>query len=390
MGERMDSGPTSLASATHFEAGPSTESLGPRQETQITGDGGLQFLDTEGQLTGDREITLSSEDQLRLYRAMVLARVADERMLNLQRQGRIGTFPLCSGQEAAACGSTLAMRDADWWVGSFRELGGRLMRGEPIEQQLLYFGGYEEGNVRPSGGRTLPAAVIIASQTLHAVGIAYAMRLKGEKETAVVCFFGDGATSEGDFHEALNFAAVWQVPVVFICLNNQWAISLPRHKQTRSRTIAQKAIAYEMPGILVDGNDPLAMYEATKEALDRARSGKGPTLIEAITYRQKMHTTADDPTRYRSDEEVESWLKRDPIPRMKKFLTAQGAWDDDLQAELDAEVTRTIEEAVKKYETMADAKPDAPFDHVFGTTHPRIEKQRADFLDNMAKEQADG
>jgi pyruvate dehydrogenase E1 component alpha subunit len=386
----MDSGPTSLASATQINAGAGTESLGPGQETQTRGEGGLQLLDAEGHLTGDREITLSAEDQLRLYRAMVLARVVDERMLNLQRQGRIGTFALCSGQEAAACGPTLAMRDADWWVGSFREVGGRLMRGEPIEQQLVYFGGYEEGNAFPGGDRTLPATVIIASQMLHAVGIAYAMRLKGEKETAVVCFFGDGATSEGDFHEALNFAAVWQVPVVFVCLNNQWAISLPRHKQTRSRTIAQKAIAYEMPGIQVDGNDPLAMYEATKEALDRARAGEGPTLIEAITYRQKMHTTADDPTRYRSDEEVESWLKRDPIPRMRKFLTAQGSWDDDRQAELDAEVARTIEEAVKRYEGMADIQPDAPFDHVFGTMHPRIEKQRADFLDNMEREQADG
>ncbi len=311
-------------------------------------------------------------------------------MLNLQRQGRIGTFPLCSGQEAAACGPTLAMRDADWWVGSFRELGGRLMRGEPIEQQFVYFGGHEEGNVFPGGDRTLPAAVIIASQTLHAVGIAYAMRLKGEKDTAVVCFFGDGATSEGDFHEALNFAAVWQVPVVFVCLNNQWAISLPRHKQMRSRTIAQKAVAYEMPGIQVDGNDPLAMYEATKGALDRARAGEGPTLIEAVTYRLRMHTTADDPTRYRSDDEVEPWLKRDPIPRMRKFLTAQGSWNDALQADLDAEVARTIDEAVKKYEGMSDTKPDAPFDHVFGTKHPRIEKQRADFLDNMEREQVDG
>ena len=282
------------------------------------------------------------------------------------------------------------MRDTDWWVGSFRELGGRLMRGEPIDTQLTYYGGFEEGNSFPGGERTLPYTVIIASQMLHAVGIAYAMRLKGEKDTAVVCFFGDGATSEGDFHEALNFASVWQVPVVFICLNNQWAISLPRSKQTHSRTISQKALAYDMPGVQVDGNDPLAMYEVTKEALARGRAGEGPTLIEAVTYRQKMHTTADDPTRYRTDEEVESWLKRDPIPRMRKYLTDKGEWNDELQAELEAEVAATVDAGVKKYEGRAAPKPDAPFDHVFGTTHPRIEKQRAEFLENLEKEQADG
>ena len=366
---------------------------GPSQapETPLgCAEGAVRILDDQGAVVGDREITMSAEERVRLYRAMVLARAVDDRMLKLQRQGRIGTFPLCSGEEAAACSPTLAMRDKDWWVGSFRELGARLMRGEPISQQLTYFGGFEEGNAFEGGERTLPQTIIIASQTLHAVGIAYAMRLKGEKDTAVVCFFGDGATSEGDFHEALNFAAVWQVPVVFVCLNNQWAISLPRSKQTRSRTIAQKAVAYEMPGVQVDGNDPLAMYEVTKEALARARAGEGPTLIEAVTYRQKMHTTADDPTRYRTDEEVESWLKRDPIPRMRKYLTDLGEWNDDLQAELDAEVAATIDAEVKKYEGRGAPKPDAPFDHVFGTPHPRIEKQRAEFLDNLAKEQADG
>ncbi|MFH1418606.1 MAG: pyruvate dehydrogenase (acetyl-transferring) E1 component subunit alpha [Planctomycetota bacterium] len=350
----------------------------------------FEVLDQDGNLRPDREPALASDDLLGLYRAMVLARAVDERMLKLQRQGRIGTFPLSSGQEAAACGPTLAMKKEDWYAGSFRELGGRLMRGDPIENIFLCFGGYEEGNVFPGGERTLPISVIIASQTLHAVGIAYAMRMQGEKETAVVCFFGDGATSEGDFHEALNFAAVWQVPVVFVCLNNQWAISVPRHKQTRSRTIAQKGIAYEIPGVQVDGNDALAMYQVTKEALDRARAGGGPTLIEAITYRLKMHTTADDPSRYRSDEEVAEWERRDPIPRFQKFLVSQGLWNDAQQAELEADVGRKIDEAVAKYESIADLKDDTPFDNVFENPHPRIESQRAEFLSEIEKEKADG
>ncbi len=350
----------------------------------------FEVLDQDGNLKPDREQVLESNDLIKLYRSMVLARAVDERMLKLQRQGRIGTFPLCSGQEAAACGPTLAMRKEDWYAGSFRELGGRLLRGDPIENILLCFGGFEEGNTFPGGERTLPLSVIIASQTLHAVGIAYAMRLRGEKDTAVVCFFGDGATSEGDFHEALNFAAVWQVPVVFVCLNNQWAISLPRHKQTRSRTIAQKGIAYGMPGVQVDGNDALATYQVMKEALDRARSGGGPTLIEAMTYRLKMHTTADDPSRYRSDEEVTAWERRDPIPRLQKFLVSQGIWNDDQQAELDGEIGRKIDEAVAKYERITEMKEDVPFDHVFETPNPRIEAQRAEFLREIEKEKADG
>ncbi|MFH1748487.1 MAG: pyruvate dehydrogenase (acetyl-transferring) E1 component subunit alpha [Planctomycetota bacterium] len=349
----------------------------------------LRILDENGNLDEAREPNLDSEELTRLYRAMVLARVADDRMLKLQRQGRIGTFPPTTGQEAAVCAPVLAMDDNDWFVGAFRELGGRLMRGEPLENALLYYNGYEEGNVFPGGDRTLPISIIIASQALHAVGIAYAMRLRGETDTAVVCFMGDGATSEGDFHEALNFATVWQVPVVFIIQNNGWAISVPRAKQTHSQTLAQKALAYDMPGIQVDGNDALAMYQATKEALDRARAGEGPTLIEAVTYRLRMHTTADDPSKYRSDDELHAWEKRDPLPRFRKYLEAKGIWNEKNQAELEAEVKRQIEDAVKEFEARKDFKPDAPFDHVFGTEHARIEEQRAEFLDNLGKEAGD-
>lgn len=349
----------------------------------------LQILDERGNLDKAAEPDLASEQLIRLYRAMVLARAVDDRLLKMQRQGRIGTFPLCTGQEAAVCGPTLAMTERDWFVGAFRELGGRLMRGEPIENSFLLFAGYEEGNIFPGGDRTLPVSVIVAAQALHAVGIAYAMKVRGETDSAVVCFFGDGATSEGDFHEALNFASVWQAPVVFVCQNNQWAISVPRSKQTRSATLAQKAIAYDIPGIQADGNDALAMYRATKEALDRAHAGQGPTLIEAVTYRLRMHTTSDDPSKYQPAEQLEAWEKRDPLPRFKQYLETKGIWSDDQQAELEAEVKRQIEDAVKAFESRADFRPDAQFDHVFGTKHPRIEEQRAEFLDNLKKESAD-
>jgi TPP-dependent pyruvate/acetoin dehydrogenase alpha subunit len=282
------------------------------------------------------------------------------------------------------------MTEKDWFVGAFRELGGRLMRGEPLENAMLVYNGYEEGNTFSQGERTLPISIIIASQALHAVGIGYAMRLRGETDSAVVCFFGDGATSEGDFHEALNFASVWRAPVVFICQNNHWAISVPRSKQTRSPTLAQKAIAYDMPGIQVDGNDALAMYSATREALDRAHAGQGPTLIEAVTYRLRMHTTADDPTKYQAAEELEAWVKRDPLIRFRKYLDSKGIWNDDHEAGLEAEVKQQIEKAVKAFEAMTSFKPDAPFDHVFGTKHPRIDEQRADFLNNLKQESADG
>ncbi len=345
----------------------------------------LQILDEAGTVDRKLEPKLDDDTLLRLYRAMTHAREGDQRMLKLQRQGRIGTFGPCTGQEASVCGPAFAMHADDWFVGSFRELGGRLVRGESLINTFVFHNGLEEGNVQAPGvTRLLPISIIVAAQTLHAVGIAYAMKLRGES-AAVVTFLGDGGTSEGDFHEALNFASVWQVPVVFICQNNQWAISVPRGKQTHSRTIAQKAVAYDMPGVQVDGNDVLAMYAATKEALDRARAGGGPTLIEAVTYRLMMHTTADDPTKYREDAEVQTWWQRDPLTRFRKYLEARGLWNDDKQALLEEEIKKEIDAAVKEFEARKPVQPDAPFDHVFGTRHAVIEQQRAEFLADVAR-----
>jgi pyruvate dehydrogenase E1 component alpha subunit len=315
---------------------------------------------------------------------MLLAREADQKALKMQRQGRIGTFAPATGQEAASTAPAFAMTDKDWFVGAFRELGGWLARGMPLENFLLFHNGWEEGSVFPEPGRTLPLNIIVGSQTLHAVGLAYAMKLQGEKDAAVVAFFGDGATSQGDFHEALNFASVWQVPVVFICQNNQWAISVPLKKQTQSRTLAQKAIAYDMPGLQVDGNDALAMYRATQQALERARSGGGPTLIEAVTYRLMMHTTADDPTKYRDEEEVKAWWQRDPLTRFRRYLEAQGLLDEARHEALEAAVKAEVEAAVARFEARRDFKLDLPFDHVFAAPHPEIAAQRKAFLAELA------
>jgi pyruvate dehydrogenase E1 component alpha subunit len=349
----------------------------------------LSILDEHGDVDASLEPDLSEAELHRLYRAMFLAREADQRMLKLQRQGRMGTFPLSTGQEAAVCGPTFALRESDWYVGAYRDLGGRLLRGEPLATYMQYWNGFEEGNVCPEAGRTLPTSVIVGAQTLHAVGVAYAMKYR-EEDAAVLTFLGDGGTSQGDFHEAMNFAAVWQAPVVFVCVNNQWAISMPRRKQTWSRTIAQKAVAYDMPGVQVDGNDALATYRAAKEALDRARSGGGPTFIEAVTYRLMMHTTADDPTKYQTEDEVANWWKRDPVPRFRKYLEKKGLWDAARQTALDADVKQEVDATVKTLESAYEYKPDAQFDHVFATPPPRLQEQRAQFLDNLKLESGNG
>ncbi len=348
----------------------------------------LQVLDENG-IPDERLMPeLNDDELLEMYRAMVVAREADQRQLKLQRQGRMGTFGPCTGQEAAVVGPTYAMTKDDWFVGAFREIGGRLMRGVSLVEEYLYWNGYEEGNYTPNAGRTLPNAVIVGGQTLHAVGIAYAMKYRGEK-SAVVTFLGDGATSQGDVHEAMNYASVWQVPVVFVCLNNQWAISTPRGKQTNSRTLAQKAIAYDMPGIQVDGNDVLATYLATHRALSHARAGGGPTFIEAKTYRLMMHTTADDPTKYRPREEEDVWWTRDPLPRFREFLERRELWGAEREESLLAEVRADIDASVKELESRGAPKPDTPFDHVFGTTHEMIEEQRALFFEHRKQEAED-
>jgi pyruvate dehydrogenase E1 component subunit alpha len=338
----------------------------------------LQILDENGKVDKELEPKLSKEKLLEIYRVMMTARRLDERLLKMQRQGRVGTLPVSVGQEAASGAAALAMDDDDWFVGSYREVAGRIARGEELHKPMLIFGGFEEGNVSASVPRMLPPSIILGSQIPHAVGIGYACKLRGEK-TAVMCFNGDGAASEGDWHEGVNFASVWKAPVVFMVQNNHWAISTPLHKQMNSKTIAQRGIAYDIPCMQVDGNDALAVYTAVKMALDRARKGDGPTLIEALTYRMLMHTTADDPKKYRDEAETEEWKKRDPIARFNTYLKGKRLWNDEKDAELEASVKEQVDAAVKYYESFTDFKLDENFNNQFGTVIPSLEEQRAEY-----------
>jgi pyruvate dehydrogenase E1 component alpha subunit len=345
----------------------------------------LQILDAEGQLDSDLEPKLPPDSLRTLYRTMVLARRLDLRMLSLQRQGRMGTFAPSMGQEAAQVGSAFALEPTDWMVPSFREPAAYLLRGLPPKYILLYFMGREEGNAIPAGQRDLPVNIPVASQLPHAVGIALAAKVRGDP-CAVLTYFGDGATSEGDFHEACNFAGVFQLPVVFVCQNNQYAISHPRERQTHARTLAQKAIAYGFEGIQVDGNDLLAVYVATRDALARAKAGKGPTLVECVTYRLSLHTTADDPSKYRSKAEEEEWQKKDPIPRFRDYLKRKELWDEAWQARLEQDIDAEIRQAVEEAEASRDVDPADMFDYVFATTPPLLRAQQEEMRTLLRRE----
>ncbi len=340
----------------------------------------VQILAPDGTADAKLDPGLPADTLLAMYRWMRLARALDERMLKLQRQGRLGTFPPNAGQEAISIPAAMLMRDGDWFVGAFRELGGRLVRGEPLTAVLDYYNGWEEGNVLPDKElRILPTSVVIGCQIEHAAGLAYAAQYKESGEVALA-FIGDGGTSEGGFHEGLNLAGVWRAPLVTIIQNNQWAISIPRSQQTASETLAQKGIAYGMPVVQIDGNDPLAVWVAVGEAIERARRGEGPTLIEAVTYRLMMHTTADDPKKYRTEDEEKRAWELEPLLRTRKYLENKEIWDQDREQALLDEVKARVDAAVAEFETPKERPLDAPFDHVYGTAHPNIEAQRREFL----------
>ena len=294
----------------------------------------FQILDCNGNLVNQKYMpALSSDEVLYYYQKMLYARQVDLKAVSYQRQGRMYTYPPNKGQEAIAIGTGALITDDDWLVPAYRELGAYFMKGATLKDLLLYWGGHEDGAKLPTVKNMLPISVPISSQLLHAVGIAFGLKHQ-QKPGVVFVYFGDGGTSQGDFHEALNFASVWQAPVLFICQNNQYAISLPRHKQTRSESIAIKSLAYGMTGVQVDGNDFLAMYQATGQAYEYAKAGNGPVLIEAVTYRLGAHTTADDPRRYRSEEEELEWVTKDPIIRLRQYLMTQNKWSMEADQEL--------------------------------------------------------
>jgi pyruvate dehydrogenase E1 component alpha subunit len=346
----------------------------------------LSILGEDGQLDVDLEPEIPENLLLKLHQFMVLGRRFDARLLSLQRQGRIGTFPPITGQEAAQLGAVAPLGPTDWMVPSFRETVAELWRGKAMENIIMSSNGFNEAGRIEEDRNDLPVSVPVASQILHAVGLGWAIKYRGKDDVAMT-FFGDGATSEGDFHEGLNFAGVYQVPVVFVCQNNQWAISIPRSKQTRSKTLAQKALAYGIQGIQVDGNDLLAVYTAAKEAVDRARSGNGATLIECVTYRLLMHTTADDPKRYRSEEEVEQWNKRDPLHRFQRYLLSKGLMTEEkikgVETETDEKIQQAVDRAEEQIKSLGD--PLVMFEHAYDQLPPRLQEQKKELAQILAE-----
>lgn len=299
-----------------------------------------------------------------LYRKMVLARTLDRRMLALQRQGRVGTYPMLEGQEAVQIGSALAFEERDFIFPSYREHGVEIARGLPIEAFMAYWRGLPNSGWDIHRYRQNIVTVPIATQLPHAVGYSYVTKLRGE-DTVTGVYFGDGATSEVDFHTGMNFAGVWKTPTVFICSNNLYAISVPYEKQTAAETIAQKAIAYGFEGVRVDGMDPIAVYLATREAVAKARRGDGPTLIEAMTYRYGPHATADDARLYRPAAEEEEWRQRDPIRRLEKFLESRGEWDETAGEKVAMETADLVEAAIAEIEARPLPGRDDTVRHAF-------------------------
>jgi|SRR5690625_2601521 len=370
------------------------DTLTPRPGTRTSEDPDtlVQLLDPEGRRLShsryDRWVSHLGPAELRdLYRDMVLARRFDAEATALQRQGELSLWPPSLGQEAAQVGSGRAMRPQDFVFPSYREHAVAHTRGMDMRKILRVFRGIEHGGWDPAAHNFHLYTFVIGSHTLHATGYAMGAQRDGdvgtgdpERDRAVVAYFGDGATSQGDVHEAMVFAAVNKAPVVFVCQNNQWAISVPASGQT-TVPLARRGVGVGIPSVRVDGNDVLASYAVTAEALDRARSGGGPTFIEAYTYRMGAHTTADDPTRYRTSAEEDYWRERDPIARLRAYLTAQGQADDAFLAEVDAAADE-LGESVREYcRALTPPGPEAMFDHVYGAAHAQVEAERAWFTD---------
>lgn len=338
----------------------------------------LQILDEKGNCNIELEPKIEKKDLIEIYKYMVLARIADEKAFALQREGRIGTYPPLKGHEAVQIGSAFAMNKNDWLFPVYRDMGAMLVMGVPLNLIFLYWMGNEDGCRFPKGANVFPISIPVGSQISLGMGFSWASKLKKEKTVTLVSF-GDGATSEVDFHDGLNFAGVFKTPTVFLCINNQWAISVPRRKQSASKTLAQKAIGYGFNGIQVDGNDILAVYAVVKEAVDKANKGEGPTLIEAVTYRMGDHTTADDASRYRSKKEIEEWTGKDPIKRFKLYLESKQIWNKDFEKEIRKEAAGVVENAVKK----AEAAPSPAIEDLFNYTYAEMPWNVKEGLDEL-------
>jgi 2-oxoisovalerate dehydrogenase E1 component alpha subunit len=341
----------------------------------------LQLIDPAGQ-PGQNPggLTFPEPDVLvGLHRGMVLGRRFDTQATVLAKQGRLAVYPSSRGQDACQVGAALALRGQDWLFPTYRDSVAILTRGVDAAETLALLRGDWHCGYDPYQHRVAPQCTPLATNTLHAVGLAHAATLQAKDQVALV-LLGDGATSEGDAHEALNFAALWKAPVVFLVQNNGYAISVPLAKQTAAPTLAAKGIGYGIPPLLIDGNDAAAVYAAARAGVERAATGGGPTLIEAITYRVEAHTNADDATRYRDDDEVRGWLGRDPIARLEAYLRAQRLLDDEAAGRLAAEAERLAADVRDRMSTEASADPAELFEHVYAHPTAALERQRAALL----------
>ncbi len=332
----------------------------------------FQILSPDGELVGEPDPTLSNDLLLTMMQDMIKARIFDEWMLKIHPLGRASRYAPCEGQEAAMIGSVHSTAPNDWLFPTYREYPVALARGVPLTEIMHRMlanskdplKGHEITLYGDKRYRIVVGAGPVSLMIPIAVGMAMAAVLRGEEDVFMV-YFGDGATSKSDFHEAVNWAGVFKPPVVFFCQNNQWAISVPFSRQTAAPNIAVKARAYGIPGEIVDGNDVMAVYSVCKKAVERARDGQGPTLIEAVTYRIGPHTTADDPSRYRSAEEVEKWRELDPIKRVRKYLVKQGLWSMEKEKDLADDFVRLLKEATEEAERTPPPSPRIIFEDVY-------------------------
>jgi len=345
----------------------------------------VQILDEKGNVDKKLEPKLTPQQLKDLYKWMIVERTFDNTALALQREGRIGTYAQSLGEEAVHVGSTFACNDDDMVFPDYREHAAFIMKGVPIKNLFMHWGGSEDGMKIPDGCNIFPVCIPVGTQTLHGAGAAIAMKLQ-KKKSATLTFVGDASTSTGDFNEGLNFAGTYVAPAVFVIRNNQWAISVPRvcgksdwgGCQTRAETLAQKAIAFGFEGIQVDGNDVLAVYSAVKEAFDKARAGKGPTLIECNTYRLGPHTTADDPTRYQDPKILKEWQAKEPISRFRNYLKKKKLWNERFEAAVQAEAKKMVDQGVLEAEKHKP-KPTDMFDTMYKELTPNLKEQRDEF-----------
>jgi pyruvate dehydrogenase E1 component alpha subunit len=333
----------------------------------------LQILDENGNVDESLFPKISVEQIKKMYEFMVLIRIFDETALSLQREGRILTYAPLRGQEAVQVGSAFAMEKEDWVFPTYRDNGVYIVRGFPMKMLYQYWAGDERGMAIPEGINIFTVCIPVSTQISHAVGFAWAEKMKRGKSVVFV-YFGDGATSKGDFYESLNFAGVFKVPLVGICQNNQWAISVPRSRQSAAKTLAQKAIAFGFNGIQVDGNDIFAVYKAVREAREKALSGE-PTIIECVTYRISDHTTADDARRYRTEQEVNEWKKKDPIDRLEKYMMNKGILNEKEKEVIKKEAEEKVMKAVNEAESVPPPKFEDIFNYTFESLPKRLIKQ---------------